>query len=613
MEEITHPKPYDKKKDPPFLHQLSRIFSGKQKRTLTVLLIGTVISAVLETGTVGMMLPLMNTIMDIDTLEASSWRIVIYRLFGCTSVKDLLIVISLLLVSLYLFKSLFKFLLQLYQACSFAKMRTSISIRLFDTLLHKPYTWHLGQNTAQMQRLVTLDVDRTFVLVSSLMTVISEGTVSLGILILLLTVDPALTVGAIVLVASVMFLSNNVVMKRIRKNGQIEIENNTAMLRWVQQAMGGLKGIYATRRQSYFVKSYAAHATSAAASNARYNVLLSIPKELVETLTMASVFGAMAIMVSRGSDLERMLPLFATFAIAAVRIIPVANRVTNALAEVNYKRYSLSQVYHTFEDNGVSVEMNDLSDSEAVRPAVKTEPLTSGISIRDLHFCYENAEKPLYSGLSLDIPAGKSVAFIGTTGSGKTTLADILLGLHRPDAGTVTADGHNIHSEPDWWADRIGYIPQMIYLCNDTIRRNVAFGFSDEDTDDARVWYCLEEAQMKSFVEELPNGLDTVTGENGVRLSGGQRQRIGIARALYTDPQFLVMDEATSALDNDTEQAIIESINRLSGKKTLLIIAHRLTTIEDCDIVYRIENGTAECIRSNMPVYSSDSDDTSGR
>ena len=189
------------------------------------------------------------------------------------------------------------------------------------------------------------------------------------------------------------------------------------------------------------------------------------------------------------------------------------------------------------------------------------------------------------------------MAFIGVTGSGKTTLADVLLGLHAPLSGRVLADGHNIHEEPVWWADRVGYIPQMIYLCNDSIRKNVAFGFSEKDIDDARVWHCLEEAQLKEFVEGLPDGLDSLTGENGVRLSGGQRQRIGIARALYTDPQFLVMDEATSALDNETERAIIESVNRLAGKKTLLIIAHRLTTIEDCDLVFRIENGQARLVR----------------
>jgi len=591
------PPPYEKGNDPSTLRQLWRIFSKKQRGMLLLLIIGSCIGAVLETGTVGMMLPFMNTIMDVDTLEGSRWRSLIYRLFGCDSTTELLIVIALLLAFLYLAKGVYKFLLQYVQAHAFSKIRTSLSIRLLDTVLHKPYTYHLHNNTARLQRLVTMDVDRTFILVTNLMLLISEGTVCIGILALLLSEDPALTMGAILLIAVVMLLSNNVVMKRIRVNGQIEINNNTAMLRWVQQAMGGLKGIYANRRQNYFVGHYADHARKAAGSNAGYNVLLTIPKELVETLTMMSVFVFMAVMVSRGGDLERMLPLFAIFAIAAVRIIPVASRITGALAEINYQRYSLSQVYRTIHENHIDLDHDGMQfESAPARPIVHVEPLREGIKIEHLRFRYADADHDLFTDLSLEIPASKSVAFIGVTGSGKTTLADVLLGLHTPLSGTVTADGHDIHRDPDWWADRIGYIPQMIYLCDDTIRKNVAFGFGDDDIDDERIWHCLEEAQMKEFVESLPDGLDTVTGENGVRLSGGQRQRIGIARALYTDPPFLVLDEATSALDNETEQAIIESVNRLAGKKTLLIIAHRLTTIEDCDIVYRIENGKAEVV-----------------
>ena len=185
------------------------------------------------------------------------------------------------------------------------------------------------------------------------------------------------------------------------------------------------------------------------------------------------------------------------------------------------------------------------------------------------------------------------MAFVGVTGSGKTTLADIILGLHTPLSGKVLADGVDIAEHPEWWASLLGYIPQFVYLCDDTIRANVAFGEERENVDDEWVWKCLERAQLKEFVENLPEGLDTITGENGVRLSGGQRQRIGIARALYTNPQFLVMDEATSSLDGETEAAIVSAINRLSGDITILIIAHRLSTIENCDIVYRIENGKA--------------------
>ena len=597
--EAKTPRPKrDLSKDPPILRQLLRIVPKKQRGRIVLLLIGSILGAVLETVTVGMMLPFMNTIMDIDTLEGSRWRIVIYRVFGCESVTDLLIVIALLLAFLYVAKGVYKYLLQYAQARSFSRMRTQISISLFDTLLNMPYRYHLHNTTAEMQRTVTTDVDRSFYLITNLMTVISEGAASLGILLLLVSVDPALTIGAILLISAIMLLANRVVLPVIRKRGHQELMNNTGMLAWVNQAAGGLKGIYAGRRQAYFVKSYAEHASSAAENHASITVLMTLPKELVETLTMAGIFVFMAVLVGRGGDLTNMLPLFATFAIAAVRLIPVANRVTNALAEINYKRYSLSAVYHIIADNGVDVDSKALrSAAEGVRPLASTEPLTEGVKIEHLRFRFEDAQEDLYTDLSLTIPAGKSVAFIGVTGSGKTTLADVLLGLHAPLSGRVLADGHNIHEEPVWWADRVGYIPQMIYLCNDSIRKNVAFGFSEKDIDDTRVWHCLEEAQLKEFVEGLPDGLDSLTGENGVRLSGGQRQRIGIARALYTDPQFLVMDEATSALDNETERAIIESVNRLAGKKTLLIIAHRLTTIEDCDLVFRIENGQARLVR----------------
>lgn len=221
------------------------------------------------------------------------------------------------------------------------------------------------------------------------------------------------------------------------------------------------------------------------------------------------------------------------------------------------------------------------------------EELVDSIEVKNISFGYKDAESRLYSDLSLTIPAKKSVAFVGTTGSGKTTLADIILGLHRPEKGVVLADGIDVSKCPEWWSEMIGYIPQFIYLCDDTIRANVAFGVNEAEINDDLVWKVLERAQMKEFVRSLPEGLNTVIGENGVRLSGGQRQRIGIARALYFKPQFLVMDEATSSLDEETEKAIVDSINELSGTLTLLIIAHRLSTIKECDLIYRIENGCA--------------------
>ncbi len=230
--------------------------------------------------------------------------------------------------------------------------------------------------------------------------------------------------------------------------------------------------------------------------------------------------------------------------------------------------------------------------------SVNTEPeisnhsiLNDCIHLNNLSFGFEDSESLLFSDINLTIPKGKAVGLIGPSGAGKTTLADIVLGLQPPAKGDVQADGIDIHRFPNWWASMVGYVPQNIYLCDDTIRANVAFGIEPKDIDDAQVWGSLEKAQMKEFVQQLPDGLLTVTGENGIRLSGGQRQRIGIARALYSNPQVLIMDEATSALDKETEQAIIDAVNALAGEKTLLIIAHRLTTIMNCDTVYKMDNG----------------------
>jgi len=308
----------------------------------------------------------------------------------------------------------------------------------------------------------------------------------------------------------------------------------------------------------------------------------------------------MALLAVKGGNLGQMLPTLATFALAAIRLMPVASRVTSALAEIGYMRPSLEAVYRLL----CEVRENALGDAHPnpiQLSASNFDLLRQGVSVKNISFAFPGADKLLFENLSLDIPANTSVALIGVTGAGKTTLSDIILGLHTPSAGHALADGRDIFAHKDWWAAKVAYVPQLIYLFDDTIRINVAFGCPAKEIDDDRVWKCLKEAQMQEFVEALPHKLDTVTGENGIRLSGGQRQRLGIARALYANPSFLVMDEATSSLDNDTEQAIMETITLLKGKMTLLIIAHRLTTIQDCDLVYRIEHGRAVLEKENMP------------
>ncbi len=579
------------------LDKLRSILTASQKRGVIFLFLGLVFCAVIDTVAVGLMMPFMYAVIDPSSVAQNSWWQLAYRLFGAASNTDLLVKLALLLAAIYMLRGVFKFFVQWIQARLLAKYRVVFSMQLFSYVMCKPYSYHLHNSTSDTLRLLTADVNNTFSLVGIYLTLSSSVCVSFGILSLLFSIDPLLTISAIVLLGGFLLLSNYAVKRLIASNAQKNFRANSQMIKWIQQAMGGLKDILVKRRAQFFVKNYADNADDAARANGNYVALDAAPKFVTETACMIAIFVYMAVLIGKGEAFSSTLPLFATFAVAAVRLIPVLGQIVGAVNASVFYRPSLDVIYDMITSSRIDVQelMQRQVDggTEERKTKTATPPLTYGVEVRDLTFRFEDAEQPLFSQLSIRIPAGKSVAFVGVTGSGKTTLADIILGLQKPASGQVLADGRDISENGDWWSDMIGYIPQFIYLCDDTIRANVAFGCKGEDIDDARVWQCLEDAQMKEFVESMPDTIHAMTGENGIRLSGGQRQRIGIARALYTNPQFLVMDEATSALDNDTEQAIIESINRLAGQKTLLIIAHRLTTIRDCDLIYRVENGTA--------------------
>ena len=301
---------------------------------------------------------------------------------------------------------------------------------------------------------------------------------------------------------------------------------------------------------------------------------------------MFCVTGLLIVVVIRllcGVELDNFIPTLSVFAIAAFRMLPSFNRITNNMNTVMFNRTAVDRIY------------SDLKQSEQYlgEKCLKTTAevdFQKEISVEGLVFTYPKADKPVLNKVSLKIPKNTSVAFIGPSGAGKTTLADLVLGVLEPQCGKILVDGKNIQSGMDSWHKKLGYIPQSIYIMDDTLRNNVAFGVLEEDIDDVKVWKALEEAQLKDFVGTLEDGLDTNIGEGGMRLSGGQRQRIGIARVLYNDPQVLVLDEATSALDTETESAVMEAIENFNGKKTMIIIAHRLSTVKNCNIVYKVDD-----------------------
>jgi ABC-type multidrug transport system fused ATPase/permease subunit len=308
---------------------------------------------------------------------------------------------------------------------------------------------------------------------------------------------------------------------------------------------------------------------------------------MIETVFMAVVLLFILVYIARGGDATLLLPQLTTFGVAAIRIMPSANRINTYITEIAYNQYSLDYVY-----NNLTESMKTDKAMRAERSAIAGPPLKlqKEIELKNITFAYPDAESNIFTDANMLVPKGKSVGIMGASGAGKSTIVDILLGLLHIQGGEILCDGTNVFSNYDSWLAQIGYIPQTIYMVDESIRDNIAFGIDSDKIDEDRIWEVMEEAQLADFVRTLSEGLDTKIGDRGVRLSGGQRQRIGIARALYHNPEILVFDEATSALDNETEAAVMEAINSFHGKKTMVIIAHRLNTIANCDLIYEVSN-----------------------
>ena len=428
-------------------------------------------------------------------------------------------------------------------------------------------------------------------LILALLQLFSEAIVFVCLVLVSLATDVWMTVTVTLLLVVVLAIIKGILKPIMKKAGEENQDYYSGLYKWIDQSVMGIKEIKVANKENYFINEYAKCGAGYVSAVQRYNLYNATPRLLIETVAIAGMILYMMFQILQGTAVSEIVPQVAALAVAAMRLIPCANRINNHLTSISY----FEPFFMGVSDN-LQEEIRDESinyDENAYKQKVKVDKLEirDRIELKDIVFRYPNTEVLIFDHANMEIPIGKSVGIVGTSGAGKTTVVDILLGLLRLQSGEILADGVEVREHYQSWLKNIGYIPQSIFMIDSTIRKNVAFGYADEDIDDEKVWRALKEAQLDEFVRGLPEGLDTSIGERGIRISGGQRQRIGIARALFEDPEVLVLDEATSALDNETEAAIMDSINRLHGKKTLIIIAHRLQTIEKCDMVYRVENG----------------------
>lgn len=577
------------------LKKFNIIFNKKQKRHIIIIVLMMFIGAMLETVGVGLMLPLMNAIIDESFFTENSYVVMFSSWLNITSANDFIVLVLACIIFIFLLKDGYNIFQNFVQQRFMCRSRTSTQKMLMESVLKRPYSFYLNSNTAKMSQEISGDVTITFNMLLYIMTFFSEACVCVILcLVLFIIVDIKMTlfVGAILLVE--MLLIFKVFKPQLTRLGVVQREKGQIMNKWLLEAIGGVKEAKVCQKEDYFISNYSKAALAVAKNETKQRVFECTPRAIIEGGTISAVLLYMIIVLRSGSQITALIPQFTAFALAAVRLLPAANRVSSYINNMAYCVPYLDNTVNNYQEaKRIEEEMAELAVQLKEEQKIETNEITLNTScgMKNVTFAYDGADGNILVDAEMEVPAGKSIGIVGPSGSGKTTAVDIILGLLQPQAGYVYSDGVDIRTNYKSWLDRVNYIPQSIYLTDMSIASNVAFGESDEELDEAKVWAALDEAMLGDFVRSLPEGLHTEVGDRGMRLSGGQRQRIGIARALFTNPDILIFDEATSALDNETEAAIMESINALHGKKTMIIIAHRLTTIEDCDIIYRVENG----------------------
>ena len=561
------------------------IFSSKQKFQSVLLCIGLFFGALLELVGVSLIAELVTLISTPEKVHENKILSFAYDFTKSESTRQFFFYLVIALIVIYVLKNTYLMFINYIKYTFIYNNQLRLSGRLIDCYLKKPYTYHLDKNSAEMIRSIMLDSERFFQLLLTAFSAFAEVLVSALMCIYLLVVDWMITVSVVVILGIVSGLYLLIFHGKSKKNGEISQYNDGKMHQAINQALGAVKDIKILHREKYFVDAFTKRGAEKYHAVRNNEILGQAPMYLIETVCIGAILLVLCIKLTMGQDLNDMIPQLAAFAMAAFKLLPSVGKIDNYLNLIIFLKPSVDLIYRDIKD---TEDMNGylLQDADESTPNG-----SHSIKIENVSYRYPNTDRDVVKDVNFTIPIGKSIGLVGPSGAGKSTIADVILGILTPTGGRVMYDDMNVHEHPIKWSKMLAYIPQAIFLADETIRQNVAFGIAEEEIEEDKVWKALEDAQLSDFVKSLPEGLDTMVGERGVRLSGGQRQRIGIARALYGDPQILVLDEATSALDNETEAAVMEAIESLQGKITMIIIAHRLTTISGCDYIYKVDGG----------------------
>ncbi len=559
-----------------------RLLTARERKGIPVLLTLMIVGMLLETLGIGLVIPAIALFLRSDlAIRYPQLRPVLAALGNPTQMK-LVVGGMISLVGIYFIKTVFLSYLVWRQTRFAYDVQANLSQRLFTTYLRQPYTFHLQRNSSQLLRNAITEVNQfTFSVMLPGLLIVTEGLVLVGLAALLLSIEPVGAVIVAVLLGSAAAAFHRATRTRIARWGSERQNHEGLRVQHLQQGLGGAKDVKLLGRETEFLAQYRFHNERSVRAVELQVTLQQIPRLGLELLGVVGLATLVLTMLARGREMADIVPAVGLFAAAAFRLMPSVNRV---LMSVQALRYGVPATDTLLAE--LSLSAPELPSRHASTPVLQER-----IQLVNAGFAYPGASNRAIDNVSLSIQRGECVGVVGPSGAGKSTLVDIVLGLLVPTAGAVMVDGQDVQLNLRAWQDQIGYVPQSVYLTDDSLRRNVAFGLADEQIDNAAVVRAVKAAQLEEFVGSLTDGLDALVGERGVRISGGQRQRIGIARALYHDPEVLVLDEATSALDTVTEVGVMKAVAALQGRKTILIVAHRPSTVAQCDKVYRLEQG----------------------
>jgi ATP-binding cassette subfamily C protein len=549
------------------------LLTEREKLTVVILLVLMLLSSALELLGIGLVMPVIALLSKPELIEQNRYLKAVYNLVAPDSYRTFMIILCIALIILYIMKNLFLAFQNYWQTHFIMKKGAELANKLFDNYIHAPYKFHLNNNSGTLLGKISMADALSVALLIPFMIILTESLVILFVFSTLLLLSPMVTIG---LVIAITFITTVTYFPVRGLNSRLGLKYRNEQLAMNKYALQGLKAVKESKVRNvedFFSEEYAEHRRRANEASAGINFMGNLPRFLVEGMLVSLGIGVLLLLVVMDMSPGSIILTLSLFAASAIRIMPSMTRIQYNLARVKQYSHTLNAVFDDISD----FETEDKGSAE------NNLEFRKNIIIDKITFRYENTDSDVLKEFSLKIRKNSSVAFIGPTGCGKTTLVDIILGLLKPQKGALLVDGISIENNLVAWQKKIGYVPQFIFLLDDTVKANVAFGVPEDGIDDKRIVECLKLAQIYDFIKDLSGDINHIVGENGIQLSGGQRQRIGIARALYHNPEILILDEATSALDNDTEKAFIDALHNLHGKLTILMVAHRLTTVENCD------------------------------